>query len=57
MHIIVHLKLCNCIQDFLMNQRSVSSNQLDEQSTLVQELVHQKEKLIEELRKEIEVYI
>ena len=40
-----------------MNQRSVSSNQLDEQSTLVQELVHQKEKLIEELRKEIEVYI
>ena len=36
-------------------KRSVSSNQLDEQSTLVPEL-HQKEKLIEEPRNEIEVH-
>ena len=47
--------VCNCIQDLLINQRSVSNNQLDEQSTLAPEL-HQKEILIEELRNEIEVH-
>ena len=37
-----------------MNQKSNFNNHLNEQSTLISKL-HQKEKLTEELRKEIEV--
>ena len=39
-----------------MNQKSIFNDQLNEQSTLISKL-HQKEKLTEELRKEIEVHV